>query len=179
VRSFDALREELAVGDRGLGGGAAAAVALALAADLVATCARRSAADWEDGGAVAAQAGALRRRATGLSERNARTFAAAFAALRPAPGSRPEPLGDALAAAADVLAEIATTAADVAELARLTARHADPDHRADAGVATELAAAAARSAQRLIAVNLAVGEHDERLARARAAVATAVAAATA
>ena len=175
--AMESLLRALRAERRGLGGGAAAAAALVLAAELVRTSARLSADEWEEAGTTAAQAGALSARATTLAERNARAFAAAHALLRPAAGAEGEPgrLGAALIDAAEVLAEIAGAAADVAQLARLAMTHVHADSRPDAAVAVELASATARAARLLIAVNLAVPEDDPRLARAERAVVAAVA----
>ena len=56
---------------------------------------------------------------------------------------------------------------DTALLAELTAELGDPTFRADATAACVLAAAGARAAAHLVAVNLTVQEGDPRLVRAR------------
>jgi formiminotetrahydrofolate cyclodeaminase len=164
------LVEELWADGATPGGGATSAASLAMAADLVAGLARRSA-DWEEGPAAAAQAAALRRRAASLARENTATFATAMAALRPAAGA---PVGQgrlrpALEAAADVPLRVAQLGADVAHLARHVGRFGDQDGRVDAMVAADIAAACATGAARLVEVNLAVLEGDARLVRARAA----------
>ena len=63
--------------------------------------------------------------------------------------------------------QIAETAADTALLAELTAELGDPTFRADATAACVLAAAGARAAAHLVAVNLTVQDGDPRLVRAR------------
>jgi formiminotetrahydrofolate cyclodeaminase len=73
--------------------------------------------------------------------------------------------------------ELGEVAADVASLAALAAERGDGTFRADAATAAVLAEAAARVAEKLVSVNLAVGRLDERRARARSNVAAAVAAA--
>ena len=64
--------------------------------------------------------------------------------------------------------EIAETAADTASLAALAAELGDGTYRSDAAAAAVLAAAGARAAAHLVAVNLTVQEGDVRLVRARA-----------
>ena len=73
--------------------------------------------------------------------------------------------------------EIAETAADTASLAALAAELGEGTYRADAAVAAVLAAAGARAAAHLVAVNLTVKDGDVRLARARASEEVAAAAA--
>ncbi len=63
--------------------------------------------------------------------------------------------------------QIAETAADTASLAALAAELCDGTFRADAAAAAVLAAAGARAAAHLVAVNLTVQEGDQRLTRAR------------
>ena len=76
----------------------------------------------------------------------------------------------ALAAAADPPLAIAECAAEVAEAAAETAACArDWAFGADAAVAADLAAAAARGAARLVEANLGSGSDDPRVARAREA----------
>jgi formiminotetrahydrofolate cyclodeaminase len=67
-----------------------------------------------------------------------------------------------MAEAAWVPLELARVATDVAVLATETARHCDPDVRADAAAAASLAAGAARAAAHLVEVNLAVAPDDAR-----------------
>jgi len=64
---------------------------------------------------------------------------------------------------------IAETAADVASLAALAAELGEGTFRGDAAAAAVLAHAGARAAAHLVAINLGIGEDDERLRRARLA----------
>ena len=79
----------------------------------------------------------------------------------------------ALVAAADALLAITATAADCAALAAEIAAHCEPELRADAAGAAELAAAAAGVAASLVEINLALTPGDPRRVRARALVQTA------
>lgn len=158
----DALRERLADPTSAPGGGSAGGVASAMAASLVAKAARRSAESWRDAAGVAAQAESLARRCGELAESDSRVFAEALRALE----SREE-LERPLAESVVVLLELVEAAADVAELAARTAEHCDGTYRADAMCAALLAEAASSSAAILVAANLTVTEHDERLLRAR------------
>ena len=132
------------------------------------------------GGGTIAQAAALRRRLEGLAALDAAAFAAAMDALHhrselPAE-ERDQSLGAAIERAGEPPAEIAAAAADVAELAALAAREADPEQQPDAIAAIELALAATRAAAHLVAVNLTMRPDDDRLADATANVARAAAA---
>lgn len=158
-------------------GGAAAAVGAAMAAALVAMAARVSD-GWPDGGGVVAQASSLRRRLAELAQRDAEVYSETLLVLEHRdeipPERRDYELGQALARAAQAPLAIAETAADVALLAAETAELADPKLRADAEVATALAAASAQSAARLVEVNLAAARDDPRVAQARTAAEAAV-----
>ena len=178
------LLEELA-GSGPPGGGSALGLTVAVAASLVAMAARASKESWGAAGGVAAQAEALRARATPLAQRDAEIYEEALgvrggaAALLPAE-KRDWEIGKAFAAAAEPPLEIARAAADVAELAADVAESGDPRVRADAVAAAALAAAAARGAVALVAVNLTAVEGDLRVAEAeRLAVAAEEAAARA
>jgi formiminotetrahydrofolate cyclodeaminase len=69
--------------------------------------------------------------------------------------------------AADVPLRIGAVAADVAALAGLAAAHGAPDVQTDAAIASLLAAAAARSAARLVEINLVAGADPALVQRAR------------
>lgn len=152
-------------------GGAAAAIAVAMAASLTAMAARTSP-DWPAAGATIAQAAALRARVEPLALRDAEAYAEVLAALR-----LPEDLGDderqavlagALARAAELPLSIAEAAADAAELASHAAEHCSDRVRGDALAAALLAEGAAAAAARLVEINLAAGAGDPRSTRARA-----------
>lgn len=73
----------------------------------------------------------------------------------------------ALDRAVDVPLEVATLARDVAGLAERLTRTGNPRLRGDASTAYELAAAAVRSAARLVAENLPGRTDDDRVEQAR------------
>jgi formiminotetrahydrofolate cyclodeaminase len=158
-------------------GGSAAAAAGATAAALVTKVARLAGAEG-----TAAQAIALRARLLRLAPADAQAFSAARAALaaaRPEGGDdrRDFSLGQALDLSSAIPLEIAEAAADVAVLAGEQAQTGHPDFRADAEVAALIAAAASTAAARLVEINLALADGDERVARALTAAGVARAAA--
>jgi methenyltetrahydrofolate cyclohydrolase len=170
-------------------GGSAAAQAAALAASLAAAAADQSRARWEEAGGARAQAQALHRRAVDLAERGAAAYALARRALAER-GLRAEAgaaeqhqqrrdwrLGAVVEEAAGPPLELAASAADIAELAGVIATRGADDVRADAVIAAELAAAAARAAARLVQINLVVGDNEETVALARGYAEAAAAAA--
>ena len=152
-------------------GGASAALAVALACDLVDQVAQRSA-DWPEHRGALAQADVLRARALALARQVALAYHDLVEKLdeavagRGRPRTRPD-LGPSLAAAADLLLEIGEVAADTAELALITARCGDTVVRADAAAAAVLAAAGAEVAAHLVEVNLLSLDAHERTDRAR------------
>ena len=168
VREF---AERLADGRTAAGGGATAAAVLAISAGLAGMAARASRDAWEGGPGAIAQADALRARAVPLVEADARVYAEALETLRSRdeldPGERDETIRQALSRAAEVPLAIAETAYDVAELASAIAELGTEEVRGDAAAAAVLAAASARAAANLVAINLAAARADERVARAR------------
>jgi formiminotetrahydrofolate cyclodeaminase len=172
----DEFLDRLIAPERGPGASSVASLTLAYAAGLVTMVARRSVGSWNDAAGVAAQAQALRRHAAQLVDPSAEVWAEALAALEAPDGD----LETKLRRAADLPLEMGEVAADVATLAVLAAERGDGTYRADAITAAVLAEAAARIAENLVDVNLAVGRHDGRRDRARAnAVAAGAAAARA
>ncbi len=153
-------------------GGVATALVVALAAAVAAAAAEGSRAGWDQAPAVRAQAQALRRRALALAERDATAHAGARERLAARGGAHSQTedweLGQAIAAAAQPLVELARSARDLAQLAQLLAGHAEGDVRPDAVLAAMLAAGAARAAAHLVEVNLVAGADDRRVAEARA-----------
>jgi formiminotetrahydrofolate cyclodeaminase len=145
------------------GGGSAAALTVALAAGLTAMVARRSRDSWPEAAGVAAQALTLQARAAPLVQSDAEAWAEALQAL----DERSAGLEEKLARAAGVPLRIGDLAADVAALAALTAERGEGTYRADAAAAAVLAAAAARIAEKLVAINLSITEGDERRLRGR------------
>ena len=163
---LDEFLDRLAAERRAPGGGSAAALTVALAGSLVAMVARSSRNSWTDAGGVAAQAQALVERVVPLVHADALVWEQAAAALEET-GAGDAALERKLEAAAAVPIRIAEAAADAASLAQVAAERGDGAYRADAVAAAILATAGAEAAAHLVAVNLAVREGDERLARAR------------
>lgn len=158
------------------GGGGAAAVTGAMAAGLVAMAARFSATRLPGAGELADQADELRRRLAQLAEEDARAYAAVLEALRlPREASEREvQRQEALLGAALVPLEIAGIGARVALMAARLAEAGNPNLRGDAVTGAVLAAASARSAARLVDINVRLGGLDAELSqRAAQAVADA------
>jgi formiminotetrahydrofolate cyclodeaminase len=143
------------------GSGWVAGVSGAFAAALVAKSASRSE-GWSGAEGARAQALELRDRLLALAAQDAKAYERALTALE----RRDSGLAPALAKAAEVPLAIAGAAGDVAELAAGAAESADGHAQADAAAAASLAAGAALAAAKLVAVNLAAVEGDERVAQA-------------
>ena len=172
--------ERLGSGKPAPGSGSASALTVAFAAGLVVMVARRSADSWEESAGVAAQALSLQARAAPLALADAQVWAQALEALESAEDEAAGPNGELeqkLDLSAAVPVQIAEAAADTAVLAALAAELGEGAYRPDAAAAAVLAAAGARAAAHLVAVNLAVQEGDDRLVRARASEETAAGAA--
>jgi formiminotetrahydrofolate cyclodeaminase len=153
------------------GSGSASALTVAFAAGLVVMVARHSADSWDESAGIAAQALALQARAAPLALADAHVWLEALEALEAARADEATPNGGLVAKldlSAAVPLEIAETAADTASLAALAAELGEGTYRSDAAAAAVLAAAGARAAAHLVAVNLTVQEGDVRLMRARA-----------
>ena len=153
------------------GGGAVAAVAVALAAGLSAMSARLSAEHLDDASVLAERAERLRQRAAPLAQEDARAYGRVLAAYRIPDGGDPEArwkvIRTALAGAADVPLDIAWAGAEVAEIAARLAREGNPNLRGDAVAAALLAEAGARAAAVLVEINTkAGGIPDDRVRRA-------------
>lgn len=138
-------------------GGSVAAIAVALAAGLVAKAARLSP-EWPGAAEVVEQAEALRSLVTPLAQADADAYTKVLEALR-----RKDDVAGALSGAADVPLAIARAAAEVAMLAASAAVQGNTRLRGDAVVAAELAAAGARGAAELVAINLAGRDDDHRV----------------
>jgi formiminotetrahydrofolate cyclodeaminase len=166
------LLDTVAAASRTPGGGAVAAMVVAVSAALVAMAARVSRRDWPDAAGAVAQAERLRERAGPLAAESARAYSDAIAALGQPRGrgevaDRDYELGLVLGWAAEVPLLIAEAANDVAALARLVAEEGGPDVRPDAAVAATLAGAAARSSAHLVEINLIASPTDPRVLAAR------------
>lgn len=155
-------------------GGSAAALAGAMAAEVVAMVAR-AATDWADAPGVAVQARALSARLVPLASADASAFARVVA-LRADPSADQRDLGPALEHAAELPLAIADAAAATAELAALAAGWATGYEKADAIAAAALAEGATRAAAALVHANLTILPGDARAMRADELVRTATAA---
>lgn len=165
------LLDELAAATSAPGGGAAAAVSLAMAAGLVAKSARFSTAHLADAEARAARADDVRAAALAAATDDAVAFGAVMAAYAEPraddPDGRRDRIRAALAGAADVPLAVAEHGVEIARMAAELAGHGNANLRGDALAGAQLAAAAARAAVALAEINLAQsGAGDERVARA-------------
>lgn len=176
--SLPALLEELAAPREVPGAGSALAIALAAAAAVVQMAARLSPQTWHDATGVAAQAESLRDRAAKLVDDDAEAYRQALEA-RPAAdeSERPErrdwALGQVTAAAAEPPLALGRLAADLAELCVAAGARVEPRVHADVTAAAALAAAVARGARELVAVNLTALPGDVRVEEADRLVAAA------
>ena len=165
------LLEEIASDTPAPGGGAVAALVVAMAAGLVAMAARFSLEQSADAADVVERADALRRRVAPLAPADSQAFEEVLAAMRLPKQLEPEvrntTIGNALARAADIPLAIAKEAADVASLGALAAENGNPNLRGDAVAAAVLASAGARVSANLVEINLGTTEADERVALAR------------
>jgi len=145
------------------GGGAVAALAVALAAGLCVMTARLSGRHLPAAEEMAERAGLLRDRAAPLAQADVEAYGAVLAALR-APGRAGA--AAALSAASAVPMEVAEIGAEVAAVAAAIAAGGNPNVRGDAITAALLAASGARAAAALVRINLTGAERDGRPARA-------------
>ncbi len=152
------------------GGGAVAAVTVALAAGLVGMAARFSEGRLPESERLADAADSLRHRAALLAEEDAEAYRAVLAALtlprEPDPESRRARVREALQQAAEVPLCIAVIGAEVAERAAQLADQGNPNLRGDAVTAALVAEAAVRSAAELVRINVEMGKLDVDLLRA-------------
>ena len=179
---FPAFLDELAAPREVPGAGSALAAALAAAAAVVQMASRLSPASWADAAGVAAQAEALRERAVLLVDEDAEAYRLALEARAAAdqtarPEQRDWALGRVTAAAAEPPLALARLATDLAELCAAAGARVEPRVHADVAAAAALAAAVARGARALIAVNLTALPGDVRVDEADRLVAAADAAA--
>jgi len=162
--------DEVGAEGRTPGGGSVAALVTAIAAGLLAKVARTSAATWSEAAGIAAQAESLRDRSAPLVQADADQYEAALRARGQSgagQGARLDfALGQAYAKAAEPPLEIARAASDVALLAVTVAQNGDRALYADAVTAALLAAAAAKAAAELVAVNLTASSDDPRVLEA-------------
>ncbi|MEO7193606.1 MAG: cyclodeaminase/cyclohydrolase family protein [Pseudonocardiaceae bacterium] len=169
------------------GGGAAAALAAAMAAGLLGMAARFSTKQLVDSADRAAGADRIRGQLAALAERDAEAYQAVLAAFalprEPDPAFRRQQIRCALERAAQVPTEIAELASGIATEAVELAARGNPNLRGDAFTAAVLAAAAARAAAELVRLNAELGELGgglaDRAAHAAADAAKALATLTA
>lgn len=166
--SVDDWLDRLAAAVPAPGGGAAAALAVAMGAALAAMSARLSEGVLEGAAQLAAHADALRRRAAALAAADGVAYEKVLAARRlpvdSDPQTRESALRDALGAASDVPLEVATLGAEVGRLCLALARGGRSSLEGDALTGALLAAAGARSAATLVVINM--GAADDRAERA-------------
>jgi methenyltetrahydrofolate cyclohydrolase len=180
--SLPALLEELAAPREVPGAGSALAVALASAAAVVQMTARLSPESWSEAAGAAAQAESLCERAAKLVDEDADAYRRALEARAAAdeaqkPETRDWALGQITAAAAEPPLALARLAADVAELCAAAGPRVELRVHADVAAAAVLAAAVARGARELVAVNLTALPGDPRIEEADRLVAASEAAA--
>jgi formiminotetrahydrofolate cyclodeaminase len=169
--SLPALLEELAAPREVPGAGSALAASLAAAAAVVQMAARVSPESWGDASGVAAQAESLRDRAARLVDEDAEAYRRALEARAAAdrtgkPEQRDWSFGQVTAAAAEPPLAMARIAADLAELCAAAGSRVEPRVHADVAAAAALAAAVARGARELVAVNLTALAGDARVEEA-------------
>jgi formiminotetrahydrofolate cyclodeaminase len=156
--------DELAADRPDPGGGSAAALAVALAAGLCSMAARLSASRHPPAAEWASEADLLRASVAPLAQADADGYREVMEARRLArntPG-RAEAISTALSAASAVPIQIVETGVRVAGMAVRLAEEGNPSLRGDAATAALLAAAGARAAGRLVAINLADAPDDDR-----------------
>jgi formiminotetrahydrofolate cyclodeaminase len=164
------------------GGGAVAAVAVALAAGLCSMAAHLSAGHLADAAELAERAEHLRERVAPLAQEDATAYGHVLVAYR-APRDRDlverqQRIRTALSGAADVPLAIAETGAMVAEVAARLVKEGNTNLRGDAVAAALLAEAGVHAASVLVEINMRAGEiADDRLQRAGEFVARAAGAA--
>lgn len=153
------------------GAGEASGRVIELGSEVMLTVLRSDHCGVDDADGLAAQADAIRDRASGLAAEcgSAYTLArASLAAPNEIPADRRDAhLGRALADAAEAPLRIGSLALDLVVLASGIVDELAPRFRPDAIGAATLAAAAAASCERLVEVNLGVSSDDARLKAAR------------
>jgi formiminotetrahydrofolate cyclodeaminase len=168
-RELGAFLDLVASREAAPGGGAVAALTLAMAAGLAAMAARLSPRQIADNASLADEADVIRRRAAQLADEDGeayRAVLAAYSAGRSAASvdGRTE-VSRALDEAARVPLEMAALGARITELAARLARDGNPRLRGDASTAVMVAEAAVRSACHLVRINVAQGDGDTGLVR--------------
>lgn len=164
----------MASGEPAPGGGAAAAVAVCLAAALSNMAARLSAEHLTGAGELADRAQRLREQAEPLAQADAEAYGRFMAARRTGDESEERA---ALSQAVDVPLSIAEAGAEVAVISARLAEDGNPNLKGDATAAVLLAEAGVRSAAALVKINLqSADKEDDRLTRTEELLQTAAAA---
>jgi formiminotetrahydrofolate cyclodeaminase len=166
-QSVAGLLEDVASETPAPGGGAVAAIAVALGASLVEMVASFSR-GWDGAEAALATAHESRARVAALAQDDADAYADLLAARRrPADDSgRTAAIDAAHSRVVDIPLEVIAVASEVATLAAVLVEHGNPNLRGDAVAGGLAAGAGARAAAELVEINL-EGRADARLARAR------------
>ncbi len=148
--------EAVARGEPVPGGGAVAALAVAMAAALVAMAAAFAKDAPFDAASILAEADLLRERAGRLAGDDASAYLVVIAARRRPRDdpTRASEIASAVSAASEVPLQVTRIGSRVNELAIDIAERGNPNLRGDASTAAHLAAAAARSAALLVRLNL-------------------------
>jgi formiminotetrahydrofolate cyclodeaminase len=155
--SLESLLERLASSEPTPGGGAAAALAGALAAALVAMVGRvtlRRSASNERVGALVAAADRIRERLTSLVGEDARAYRQVLEARRRGPEGRAAAFRPAMRRATEVPLEVARLSAEVVGLCGDLVSEAPGPALGDLGAAASLAAAALEAASLTARINL-------------------------
>ena len=151
------------------GGGASAAVVVALAAALTGMAARFSTDQLADADRIAVSAEGLRSRVMPLARADAAAYGRvldAYRSSRDDEEGRRRKVRDALSEAADVPLAIAEIGAEVAGISVRLAEDGNPNLRGDAVTATALAGAGVRAAAVLVEINVrAGGTEGDKLSR--------------
>jgi len=152
------------------GGGASAAVVVALAAALSTMAARFSVEHLAEAETLADKAEKLRGRVVPLARADARAYGRvldAYRTPRDDEEGRRRRIREALSEAADVPLSIAEIGAEVAVISARLAEEGNPNLRGDAVTAAALAEAGVRAAVALVEINVSAGgADDDRLSRA-------------
>lgn len=153
------------------GGGASAAVTVALAAALSGMAARFSTDHLTETPVLAERAEKLRSAVAPLARSDAVAYGRVLEAYR---AGRRQRIREALSEAASVPLSIGEIGAEVAGIAARLAEEGNPNLKGDAVTAAQLAAAGVRAAATLVEINISAGgEDDGRRARANQLVAEA------
>jgi formiminotetrahydrofolate cyclodeaminase len=151
------------------GGGGAAAITTAIAGGLVGMVARYSTAQLIDAASRAAYADRMRTQVAALAEQDAEAYQAVLGAYalprEPDPLTRRRQIRHSLEWAAQVPAQIAEIASNIATEATEVAKRGNCNLRVDAFIAAILAAAAARSAAELVRLNVELGSLGDDLTK--------------